>query len=84
MPIRVSVVRTPGELRDTIGHKVMVRKDWTGVVVDELLGDRLSEAGFHPKRQEKVYLVQFDQWEQPIAVPATNMVLTEEPDEEGS
>ena len=52
--------------------------------IGSALAYRLSEAGFHPKRQEKVYLVQFDQWEQPIAVPATNMVLTEEPDEEGS
>ena len=84
MPIRVSVVRTPGELRDTIGHKVMVRKDWTGTVVEELVGDRLSEAGFHPIRQEKVFLGKFEQWEQPIAVSATNMVLTEEPDEESS
>lgn len=82
MAIHVRVVRTPGELRDTIGHKVMVRKDWTGTVVEELVGDRLIEAGFHPKRQEKVFLVQFEQWEQPIAVPATNMVLSDEPDEE--
>lgn len=80
MPIRVRVVRTPGELFDTIGHKVMVRKDWTGIVLEELTGERLAEAGFHPIRQEKVFLVQFEEWDQPIAVRATNMVFIEEPD----
>ncbi|MFQ5742054.1 MAG: hypothetical protein ACE5HV_00535 [Acidobacteriota bacterium] len=68
------MVRTPGELRDTIGHKIMVRKDWHGEVLKELTGDELGPFGFHPKRFEKFYLVQFKQWAQPIAVPATNLV----------
>ena len=34
--MRVKVVRTPGELRDEIGHKIMVQKDWQGTVVEEL------------------------------------------------
>lgn len=74
--MRVKVVRTPGELRDEIGHRVMVLKDWEGTVVQELVGDELIEAGFHPKRSDKVYLVQFDDWGQPIALPSTYLVIT--------
>ena len=73
--MRARVVRTPGELRDSIGHKVMVRKDWEGEVLRELTTKAIAEAGFHPKRQEKVYLVQFEEWGQPIAVPATNLII---------
>lgn len=72
--MRVKVVRTPGELRDEIGHKIMVQKDWRGTVVEILDEDGLVAAGFHPKRSEKVYLVLFDKWEQQIAVPAVNLV----------
>lgn len=74
--MRVKVVRTPGELRDEIGHRVMVRKDWEGTVEEELTGASLIAAGYHPKRSDKVYLVRFDQWEQAIAVPSTNLVVT--------
>lgn len=76
--MRVKVVRTPGELRDEIGHRVMIRKDWAGTVVQELTGDDLVAAGFHPKRSDKVYLVQFDDWAQPIAIPSTNLVILDE------
>ena len=72
--MRVKVVRTPGELRDTIGHKVMVRKDWLGTVTNRLSDDELTEAGFHPKRHEAVYLVLFDAWEQPLALSAAHLV----------
>jgi hypothetical protein len=78
MTMRVKVVRTPGELRDEIGHRVMIRKDWEGTVVEELTGAALVAAGFHPKRSDKVYRVLFDAWKQPIAVPSTNLVLTED------
>ncbi len=80
--MRVKVVRTPGELRDEIGHRVMIRKDWEGTVVQELVGDDLIAAGFHPKRSDKVYLVLFDDWQQPIAIPVTHLVITEQ-DTEG-
>lgn len=79
--MRVRVVRTPGELRDTIGHKLIVRKDWEGVVIAELTGDEIADAGFHPKQHDKVYVVQFDEWEQPIAVPSNNLVSIAEPEE---
>lgn len=80
--MRVMIVRTPGELRDEIGHKIMVMKDWTGTVVEELDEEALTAAGFHPKRSEKVYLVLFDEWEQRIAVPAVNLVEISEEDPE--
>ena len=73
--MRVKVVRTPGELRDEIGHKIMVQKDWLGTVVEELDAETLAAAGFHPKRSEKVYRVLFDDWGQHIAVPAVNLVV---------
>ena len=47
-------------------------------IVDE---DGLAAAGFHPKRSEKVFLVQFDEWEQQIAVPAVNLVELSPEDE---
>lgn len=72
--MRVKVVRTPGELRDEIGHKIMVQKDWLGTVAEELDGEALVAAGFHPKRSEKVYRVLFDDWGQHIALPAVNLV----------
>lgn len=72
--MRVKVVRTPGELRDEIGHKIMVQKDWHGTVVEELNEETLAAAGFHPKKSEKVYRVLFDDWGQHIAVPAVNLV----------
>jgi len=72
--MRVMVVRTPGELRDEIGHKIMVQKDWLGSVVEELDDETVAAAGFHPKRSEKVYRVLFDDWGQHIAVPAANLV----------
>jgi len=78
--MRVKVVRTPGELRDEIGHRIMVRKDWEGTVVEELEGEALIAAGFHPKRTERVFRVLFDEWDTPIAVPVVNLViLGEEP-----
>ena len=80
--MRVRVVRTPGELRDVIGHKVMVLKDWEGGVVNELTPDEISAAGFHPKAHELVYLVKFDRWEQEIPVPAINLVAIDEPAEQ--
>jgi hypothetical protein len=73
--MRVKVVRTPGEVRDSIGHKVIVRKDWKGTVERELALDEIAEAGFHPKQQEKFYLIKFDKWEQPIVLPATHVVV---------
>lgn len=75
--MRVKVVRTPGELKDEIGHKIMIRKDWEGTVVHELSGDEVIAAGFHPKRSERVFVVQFDDWGQPVAVPAVNLVVLE-------
>lgn len=72
--MRVKVVRTPGELRDEIGHRIVVRKDWVGAVVRELVGDEVALAGFHPKRSVRVALVKFDSWDQPIAVPWANLV----------
>ncbi len=75
--MRVKVVRTPGELRDEIGHRVMVRKDWTGEVVRELSAEEMAAAGFHPKRTERVLLVRFDEWQQAIPVPAANLVVLE-------
>ena len=76
--MRVKVVRTPGELRDEIGHKIMINKDWVGTVVRELDEDELTAAGFHPKRSERVALVRFDEWEQPVAVPFVNLVILSE------
>lgn len=73
--MRVRVVRTPGELRDTIGHKIMVRKNWEGTVQRNLDMDEIRAAGFHPKVNDVVYLVRFDDWEQEIAVPAINLVV---------
>jgi hypothetical protein len=74
--MRVKVVRTPGELRDSIGHKVIVRKDWRGTVERELTADEIAEAGFHPKQRERFYSIQFDKWAQPIVLPATLVVPT--------
>lgn len=81
--MRVKVVRTPGELRDEIGHKIMVQKDWCGTVAEELDDEALAAAGFHPKRSEKVYRVLFDDWGQHIALPAVNLVEIAD-DREGS
>ncbi len=72
--MRVKVVRTPGEVRDSIGHKVIVRKDWDGTVEHELSSEEVSLAGFHPKQQEKFYSIKFDVWEQPIVLPATLVI----------
>ena len=72
--MRVKVVRTPGELLDEIGHKIMVCKDWRGTVQRELTDKELADAGFHPKRSERVYEVLFDDWGQTVAVPAANLV----------
>lgn len=79
--MRVKVVRTPGELRDNIGHKVIVRKDWEGTVEAELEGAEISEAGFHPKQSERFFMVKFDDWDQPIAIPANNLVILGEAEE---
>ncbi len=76
--MRVKVVRTPGELRDSIGHKVLVQKDWEGTVEQELTGEAISVAGFHPKQQEQFFLVKFDAWGQPIALPANNLIILDE------
>lgn len=73
--MRVKVVRTPGEVRDTIGHKVIVRKDWKGTVERVLDAEEVAEAGFHPKQQEKFYLIKFDKWEQTIVLPAAHVVV---------
>ncbi len=78
--MRVKVVRTPGELRDSIGHKVIVRKDWRGTVERELTPDEIAEAGFHPKQRERFYSIQFDKWAQPIVLPATLVVPTDPAD----
>jgi hypothetical protein len=75
--MRVKVVRTPGELRDEIGHKIMIQKDWRGSVTEVLDEVALAAAGFHPKRSESVYLVLFDEWAQEIAVPAVNLIEIE-------
>jgi len=82
--LRVKVVRTPGELRDEIGHKIIVRKDWKGTVQRELVGDELILAGFHPKRSERVYVVEFDAWGAPVAIPAANLVFIPEDEGDGS
>ena len=76
--MRVKVVRTPGELRDEIGHKIMVCKDWLGTVQRELSDKELADAGFHPKRNERVYQVLFDEWGQAGSVPAGNLVEVDE------
>jgi len=76
--MRVRVIRTPGELRDTIGHKVMIRKGWEGEVVEELSDDAKTEAGYHPLRHETVYSILFDNWSQPVAIPATHVVEIED------
>ena len=80
--MRVKVVRTPGELRDSIGHRVIVRKDWEGTVEHELSGDEISAAGFHPKQSETFYSIMFDDWQQSIALPATLVVVLAEPQPE--
>lgn len=80
--LRVKVVRTPGELRDEIGHKIIVRKDWRGTIVRQLVGDELVLAGFHPKRSERVFLIEFDAWGAPVAVPAVNVVFIADEDDE--
>ena len=72
--MRVKVVRTPGELRDSIGHKVIVRKDWKGTVESELSSEEVAAAGFHPKQRERFYSIKFDKWAQPIVLPATLVV----------
>ncbi len=77
--MRIKVVRTPGELRDSIGHKVIVRKDWKGTVESELSPDEIAAAGFHPKQQETFYRILFDRWEQAIVLPATLVVVLDEP-----
>ena len=79
--MRVKVVRTPGELRDNIGHRLIVQKDWEGTVEAELLDEEISDAGFHPKQSERFFLVKFDDWDQPIAIPANNLIILEEEDE---
>ncbi len=79
--MRVKVVRTPGELRDEIGHKIMICKDWLGTVQRELSDKELADAGFHPKRSERVYAVLFDKWGQAVAVPAVNLVEVNEDNE---
>ena len=79
--MRVKVVRTPGELRDGIGHKVLVQKDWEGTVEQELTGEAISAAGFHPKQHERFFSVKFDSWGQPIALPANNLIVLDEGDE---
>lgn len=79
--MRVKVVRTPGELRDSIGHKVIVRKDWQGTVERELSADEIAEAGFHPKQKERFYSIKFDQWGQSIVLPATLVVTSPNPDD---
>ena len=73
--MRVKVVRTPGELRDSIGHRVIVRKGWSGTVEHELSGDEISDAGFHPKQSERFFSIRFDDWPEPIVLPATYVVV---------
>jgi hypothetical protein len=77
--MRIKVVRTPGELRDSIGHRVIVRKDWEGLVESELSPDEIAAAGFHPKQQETFYSILFDLWEQTIVLPATLVVILDDP-----
>ena len=77
--MRVKVVRTPGEIRDSIGHKVIVRKDWVGTVERELDDEEISAAGYHPGRQEKFYAIKFDDWAQEIVLPATHVVVVSDP-----
>ena len=76
--MRVKVVRTPGEMRDSIGHKVVVRKGWSGTIVHELVPEEIASAGFHPKQQERFFSIKFDAWEQPIVLPATHVVVVED------
>ena len=76
--MRVKVVRTPGEMRDSIGHKVLVQKGWSGTVEHELANEEIAAAGFHPKQQERFFSIKFDAWEQPIVLPATHVVILEE------
>ena len=52
--------------------------------VEELTGKAISEAGFHPKRHEKVFLVQFEQWPEPIAVSATNLIIISDREEKSA
>ncbi len=80
--MRVKVVRTPGELRDSIGHKVIVRKDWEGTVESELSSDQIAAAGFHPKQQETFYSILFDRWEQSIVLPATLVIVLDDPNDD--
>jgi len=75
--MRVKVVRTPGEVRDSIGHKVVVKKDWEGAVESELAPDEVALAGFNPKQSETFYAIKFDRWEQTIVLPATLVVVTQ-------
>ena len=79
--MRVKVVRTPGELRDSIGHKVIVRKDWVGTVERDLSADEIAEVGFHPKQRERFYSIKFDLWGQPIVLPATLVVPNPDADD---
>ena len=79
--MRIKVVRTPGELRDSIGHRVIVRKDWEGTVESVLSSDEIAAAGFHPKQQETFYSILFDRWKQPIVLPATLIVVLDDPDD---
>jgi hypothetical protein len=72
--MRVKVVRTPGEVRDSIGHKVIVRKDWVGTVEHQLGEEEISLAGYHPKQSERFFAIKFDGWEQAIVLPATYVV----------
>ena len=80
--MRVEVVRTPGELRDLIGHKIMVHKGWQGQIIRQLSIDEIAAAGFHPGMYDKVYLVKFDDWEQEVPVPSINLVLVHTPAEQ--
>lgn len=80
--MRVKVVRTPGELRDSIGHKVIVRKDWRGVVESELSAEDVAAAGFHPKQRERFYSIKFDKWAQPIVLPGTLVVALRRDEED--
>lgn len=58
----------------------MIRKGWEGEVVEELSDKAKKAAGYHPLRHETVYTVLFDDWSQPVAIPAPHLV---EIDEEG-
>jgi len=80
--MRVKVVRTPGEIRDSIGHKVIVRKDWIGTVDRELGDDEISAAGFYPGRHEKFYAIKFDDWAQEVVLPATHVVVVHDAEAE--